>query len=169
MSKPTTSPRKRKLDIYIPNPPLDHALTVLFFVELAFVAKILFDEEAQPGDFTSPLGTFIVFLAACAGLIWIVKRSSLWVAGRINTLLLSAKVVEDAPIVGAKQLRKWQDQSWQFVIHVSMMAFEVYLLTYDCPGLWSATELAWVPSPFPPYRPSLLLSRFYLFQLVRFA
>ena len=167
-NKPAAPARRKKLEVYVPNPLLDHFLTVLFGLMIAFVVKVLYDEPQRQGDVLPPLVLFGLFLLGCSAFIFIVKFSSLYVADRINAVLLALGLVDKAPIIGKAQIRKWQDQSWQLVIHVTMTAAEVYLLTVDAPGLWSDMSLAWTPDPrLPTFQPSFLLSRFYLFQLVR--
>ena len=158
--------RRKKNEIYVPNPVLGHVLTMLFFVLIAFVLWALYDEGRASNEAISPIATFGVCLVACSLLIWLCKLSSTLVAQLLNRLLVWAGFVDKAPISGRAQMKKLQDQSWQLVIHVSMAAFEVYLLNVDCPGLWSDSSLAWVPSPFGDYKPSTILKRFYLFQLV---
>lgn len=154
--------------MYVPNPPLDHFLTALFAVEIVFVTFVLYDESQKPDEENNPLATFAVFLGICYAMISIVRVLSVQVAYGVNRLLPYLGLVSKPPIQGRVQMNKWQDQSWQLVVHASMTATEVYILTYDCPGLWSDSFLAWVPSPFINYKPSLLLKRFYIFQLVGF-
>jgi hypothetical protein len=166
VNTPKKGPPRKKVQVYVPNPPLDHLLTVLFFGEMAFIAKVLYDEEPLPSDFLPPLATFGLYILICISLIYATKRASLVAARYVNTAILKLNLLDKPPVVGNLLLRKWQDQSWQLVIHVSMTACEAYILTYDTPGLFSNTFLAWDPKPFEPYRPSGLLQRFYLFQLV---
>lgn len=160
--------RKRpRVKVYIPNPPLDHALTATFLAEVAFVVVVLYVERPRPGDTASPFAMFGLYIALCCGMIWLAKAASVHVARLINAALLALDLVPRAPIVGRAQLNKWKDQSWQLVAHSSMAAFAVYVLTYECPGLWSDTSLAWTPSPYnPDSAPCWILKQFYLFQLV---
>lgn len=161
--------RRRKLQVYVPNPHLDLLLTLAFLGLSGFVLHMLWDEKSRGSEFAYPLFTFGVFVVGVALLIVAVKWASVHVASGLNVFLVWAGLVDKAPIVGRAQLRKWQDQSWQLTVHVSMLVFEVYLLVYDCPGMWTDTRLAWVPSPFVNYKPSTVLQRFYLLQLVRAA
>jgi len=66
------------------------------------------------------------------------------------------------PLGNATVLDKFLDQSWQLVIHVSMSAFELYMLSNET--WWDDTRTIWQPCP-PTYRPKLVMRIYYLLQL----
>lgn len=164
----TKAARARKHKVYVPKPGLDALLTSLFAIECVFMAVTIPFEERLYADEMPAGPVFIACLVLCAFLIWAVRRASLTVASGLNAVLPYLGLVAKPPIVGKTQLNKWQDQSWQLVVHVSMTAAEVYLFVYDVPGLWTDSSLAWVPDPADHSTvPSTILQRFYLLQLVR--
>lgn len=63
-------------------------------------------------------------------------------------------------------MKKWSDQSWQFVVHVSMTVFELWLFATTEDGLLQNMATAFYPKP-TMYKPSDRMVVFYMTQIVR--
>jgi hypothetical protein len=94
-------------------------------------------------------GLLLYFLALCLVIDAVVARvkavSS--VAGTFLSNYVFAKgLVDSRPLAGKIQMKKWQEQSWQLCIHVSMSLLELYILSTE--DWWTDTITIWVPHPF---------------------
>jgi hypothetical protein len=160
----TPKEARRKKDLYVHRPWLDHLFTVLLVLLVGFVF-VTISKEAGEGDVPAWV-QFPILLLLVAAVVSAVKKLSAWLATILNTALVQAKLVDKPPLRGKVQMKKWQDQFWQLVVHVSMTAFEVYVLRTDLSGLWSDMSLAWVPEP-RVWKPSRTVRLLYWTQLVR--
>jgi hypothetical protein len=160
---PVQAPREKK-DLYVHIPVLDHAFTLAFAALVVFVAHTVVEEEPQEGRLPSWL-VLLVMIVGVAVVVAATKALSTWLAGVLNVSLVAAHLVHKPPIVGKAQMKKWQDQFWQFVVHVSMTAFEVYVLSTELGGLWTDMSTAWVPDP-RTWKMTPLTRLLYLVQLV---
>ncbi len=150
----------------MPNPVLDHVFTFLFLALVAFVLYTISLEDAGNEELLPPWLQFVLLLFIVAAVVAIVKRLSTTLAHGVNTALVRAGLVDKAPIVGKVQMKKWQDQFWQFVVHVSMTIFEVHVLSTELSGLWGDMSNAWRPDPWE-WHVGPVTRRLYLVQLVR--
>jgi hypothetical protein len=160
----TPKEARRKKDLYVHRPWLDHLFTVLFVGLVGFVVVTISKEETPEGSLP-PWIQFLLLLLVVAAVVSGVKKVSAWLATILNTALTQAKLVDKPPLRGKVQLKKWQDQFWQLVVHVSMTAFEVYALSTDLSGMWTDMSLAWVPAP-SIWKPTPLVRWLYWTQLV---
>lgn len=116
------------------NPLLCNILTVLMWISLAACVAVFSKNGDSLRDFVICIVITMVAIPSC-------KAVSGMVGARISTKKSSAK---------PENLRKFCDQSWQWVVHVAMTLFEVYLLAR--PGLdwkwWNdpgAPDSVWEP------------------------
>jgi TLC domain len=124
-------------DIFVPNPILDHILTVLFLVELYYLSKAMYQRDL--------LWLFLFNLLIVDAVVHRVKHLSkvfgLWLC---NYLLKTGRLVKN-PLLGKIQMKKWQEQSWQLVIHVFASLLGWYILSKQT--WWSDGASIWLPNP----------------------
>ncbi len=157
-------PQARTKGLYHANPVFDFALTAVFLFLAVFVVVTLAREEWTE-DKLPPLGLFVVLMAAVAGLVALVRMAAVHTATFLNWWLVRVGLVDKAPIVGTVQLKKWQDQLWQLVVHVAMTVFEVHVLSTEMSGVWGDMARAWHPNP-EGWKKTPLVRLLYLTQLV---
>ena len=151
----------QKKDIYKPNALLDNILTFVFVLEIGFCFYIFSESMSDLLTYSACL----VFVAAC---VKIAKYVFLFAGRFLSQLVHRLGCTADEPLAGRRQMKKWLEQGWQFVIHLSMALFEMYILM-DEPW-WEDTRTAFQPrADLQHHKFSLRL--FYMVQLVssRFA
>ena len=156
----------RKRDLYVPNPVLDHVFTAIFLALVVFVVYTISFEDTGTNDVAAPWVLFVALLFVVAGLVSLVKRISTTIAEGVNSFVVARGLVARPPIAGKVQMKKWQDQFWQFVVHVSMTVLEIHVLSTELSGLWGDMSNAWRPDPLV-WVPEKWTRRLYLLQLVR--
>lgn len=145
---PTARKKRAKKELYVHRAWLDHLLTALFFVEVAWVVTTFMSEAADPSDWAPPMVCFLVYVVAVALVVNLVKKASTSVAGTLNRVLVQRGLVDKAPIAGPVQLKKWQDQAWQLVVHVTMTMAAVFVIHTETPGMWDDMSLSFQPAPW---------------------
>lgn len=148
------------------NPPLQHLLTFIFFAQVAFILQMLWVEAPHPDQILHPLAILGIATVICSGFVFVVNGVSASVIAYLKRELVRRKLVTSMPVHSAALLKKWQDRSWQLIVHVSMTAFEIYVLCTDLSGVWQNPDLAWTPDPFT-YKPTFAIRLLYIIQFVR--
>jgi len=158
--------KKAKDAPYTPPPVTDAVLTALFGAEVLGALYSLSSGQIPYGCPLPPLQCAIALVVACVVIfptISAVKVTSAWVGGGFSRTALAH--VGD-PLAKKKTMHKFQDQMWQLFIHVTMTAFETYILFYERGGVnWYQDYAAfWTPIPYSQENsPSVHI--FYLVQL----
>jgi len=112
---------------------LDSLLTGLFLFELVWIGY-----QFEAHDALSVVGTTL----GTAIIVPIVMKLS----GFFGTLLSAPNSVE-TPARNPVTMKKFQEQSWQFVIHTGMTMWNVYILSGNDFLWWYKPEHAWIPDP----------------------
>ena len=146
----------QKKDIHRPIPWLDRLLTVIFIGQVGLCFYAFSDNQLHFTAFCLAL----VGVALCVVLSKVVFTA---VGTFLSRLVYRLGWTDHEPLKSRRQMKKWLEQAWQLVIHVSMSAFEVYLLA-DEPWL-KDTATVWQPRPDLQYH-KLSLRLFYITQLV---
>jgi hypothetical protein len=64
----------------------------------------------------------------------------------LSELVFRTRLVDERPLSGPLQLKKWQEQAWQLAVHASFSVFELVILSDE--EWWMKPETSWVPHPF---------------------
>ena len=129
---------QRQKDIYTPNALLDALMTGLFLLQVVIIVYEMWGRNM--------LGLFAVLCIAIDALVFRVKAWSEWIGGRLSDLVADHGLVDERPLAAKIQLKKWQEQTWQLVVHASASLFEIMILSDE--EWWSKPETSWVPHPF---------------------
>ena len=129
---------QRQKDIYTPNALLDALMTGLFLLQVVIIVYEMWGRNM--------LGLFAVLCIAIDALVFRVKAWSEWIGGRLSDLVADHGLVDERPLAAKIQLKKWQEQTWQLVVHASATIFEVAILSDE--EWWQKPETSWVPHPF---------------------
>ena len=129
---------QRQKDIYTPNALLDALMTGLYLLQVVIILREMWSRNL--------LGLFAVLCVGIDALVFRVKSSSEWVGGHLSELVYKLGLVEERPLAARIQLKKWQEQTWQLVVHASASLFEIMILSDE--EWWSKPETSWVPHPF---------------------
>jgi hypothetical protein len=129
---------QRQKDIYTPNALLDALMTGIFLLQVLIILREMFSRNL--------LGLFAVMCVCIDALVFRVKASSEWIGGRLSDLVFHHKLVTEKPLAARIQLKKWQEQTWQLVVHAGASLFEIMILSDE--EWWSKPETSWVPHPF---------------------
>jgi ceramide synthetase len=115
-----------------PNAFFDGILMLIFVIELGVIAKTLL--ETDPEFLGYLLGLIVVVAIAVAVTKFVFAVTGGWFS---RTFL---KHLGD-PLKKAVTMKKWCDQSWQLMIHVSMTIFELIVLKDET--WWQDTTTCW--------------------------
>jgi len=145
---------KKKVTKFRFNSTLDNFLTVVYLAVVCYLLYVFYFD-------LSTLTLFFVLIGVTAVGINLTKaifaKFGLWLSA---TFLSGAPF--NHPLSSKLTMRKWCDQSWQLVIHVSMSIFELLVLADET--WFSETMTCWMPHPFQQtVKPSLRV--LYLTQL----
>ena len=158
---------KRAKDVYVPNPTTDAVLTFIFLAQVAVLLfSLLSGSVSPPHSPLTPVQSGLALIVACLTVypvIVVVKIVSRVVGGLMSRTLLAHL---GDPLKKQKTMHKFQDQMWQLFVHVSMSAFEYYILFHEDGGVkwWEDYTTLWAPHPsVQENKPSVHL--FYLIQL----
>jgi hypothetical protein len=146
-------------NVFVPNQWLDGALTLLFALEVIYVAQHMW--------YLGYLPHFIALLLLTDAVISRIKTAAFSFGKYLSTAVYQAKLVNSEPLSGKVQMKKWTEQSWQLVVHTVFAGLEWYLLTVE--PWYERPETQWVPHPDAQAKnPGTFLLVVYLAQLVRF-
>jgi len=129
---------QRQKDIYTPNALLDALMTCIFLLQVLIILREMWGRNM--------LGLFAVLCVAIDALVFRVKVLSERVGRFLSDLVFDQKLVDEKPLAARIQLKKWQEQTWQLVVHTSASLFEFMILSDE--EWWSKPETSWVPHPF---------------------
>lgn len=147
------------------NPPLQHTLTVVLLVQIVFILAMLFNEPSHAEQTFHPLVLLGISLIVVSCFVYAVNVASEALSVFLKRTLVRLKLVTSMPVHSKVLLKKWQDRSWQFIVHVTMTAMEVYVLTTDLSGVWSDPDQSWEPDPWE-YRTPYTVRLLYIVQFV---
>jgi hypothetical protein len=125
-------------EIYRHNALLDNVMTVLFLLQVSAIGLEMWNR-----------GMFGIFLIMCIiidALVYRVKSVSEWLGTVLSDKVFNDGMGDEKPLAGRIQMKKWQEQSWQLAVHVSMSILEFCILSDE--EWWSKPETSWVPHPF---------------------
>jgi hypothetical protein len=125
-------------DIFTPNPILDGILTFIFILQIILVTYEMYSR-----------GLGVLFLILCFlidAVVYRVKYVSTAIGNWLSVTLHKYGYVDAPPLAGKIQMKKWQEQSWQFFVHVTMTMMEFVILYEE--EWWRDTTTVWVPHPF---------------------
>jgi len=138
------------------NPKLDIALTSVFLVSCVLCLYTIYAQDGFAVVVWFCL-LFCCFLAA----IQIVKMLSISAGRWFSTMFLSGPPFGN-PLANSETMSKWADTCWQLLIHLSMSALDIYVLSDE--EWFSDTSTCWNPHPkHQVLKPSLYMA--YMFQL----
>jgi hypothetical protein len=148
-----------------PVPWLDATLTPAFILECLYSAWFLYTRPDDAGK-TRLLEVIAVVLIVIV-LIFAVKPLSRAVFSVIRNRHSRAK---NCPIkLKAKSQKKFGDQAWQLIVHVSMTLYSLYIMREDVEdggSWWRETKNCWVgPGGEVGIPPNTALDRMYTVQL----
>jgi hypothetical protein len=129
---------QRQKDIYTPNALLDALMTGIYLLQVVIILREMWGRNL--------LFLFAVLCVAIDALVFRVKASSEWIGTRLSELVFAHDLVTERPLAARIQLKKWQEQTWQLVVHASASLFEIMILSDE--EWWSKPETSWVPHPF---------------------
>jgi hypothetical protein len=142
-----------------PNPLLDGLLVTLLFLEMGVIVHTLWDDQQM----LAILAAMIVVVAIAVN----VTKTCFAVGGGWFSRTFLQHLGN--PLRKAVTMKKWCDQSWQLVIHVTMTIFELVVLQDEL--WWQDTTTCWNQGTrygvFPEQK--FLTKLLYITQLVRFA
>jgi len=152
------------------NPLLDHTLgIVLIFLVYQFCSY----EYQQQVDTTTPLVLHTLFaLLVTSVSVYCVRRTAQSVGQMLSNYRDHDGIPASCrrPLASGVAQKKWRDQSWQLVIHLSMTVWEVRLLSHNVQW-WNDPVTMFTPCPQEYIAHGLPnsmseLRMFYIFQLV---
>ena len=148
-----------------PVPWLDATLTPAFILECLYSAWFLYTRPDDAGK--TRLLEVIAGVVLVIGLIFAVKPMSRAVFSVIRNKHSRAKNI---PIkLKPKSQKKFGDQAWQLIVHVSMTLYSLYVMREDVEdgsSWWRETKNCWVgPGGEVGNPPNMALDRLYTFQL----
>lgn len=112
---------------------------------------------------------FIAILVITDACIFRVKQLSEVFGAWLSKALVRNGYTDVEPMNGAIQLKKWTEQSWQFVMHVVFSIVEIYILFFHRPEWWNSTDSVWMPHPRRQWETETpVVHAIYLIQLVSF-
>ena len=132
------------------NPTADAIFTACFALEVLLVfAALLIRSGGYALMPVSPAGAALIvalFIGGCFAFVNMVKRG----ASKCGKWL-SLHVLPSHPLKKRKTLHKFEDQIWQLVVHVAMMALEYYILFCEVGeepvAWWTSYSGLWTPHP----------------------
>lgn len=101
-----------------PSPLLDGLLVSLLFLEMGVIVHTLWDDKRM-------LAILVGMFFAVAAAVKVTKVAFAVTGGWFSRTFLQHL---GDPLKKAVTMKKWCDQSWQLVIHVSMTIFELVVL-----------------------------------------
>lgn len=138
------------------DPWVNLALTTGF----AFCAALLLWIFVTSGDYQA-MGTFAVLFALMGVFIRVTKKIGFHAGRWVSTTFLTGAPFND-PMSKYTIATKFEEQSWQLAIHVTMVAFEMYVLAGE--PWFDDPSTCWVPHP-REQEVKFSLKLFYLTQL----
>ncbi len=110
---------------FVENPPLNNALTAVFLCQIVCAIVLLYNEEAHPDQVLHPLALLGVSVAVCSLFVFLVNVASAAFSEFLKHHLVRLKLVTAMPVHSKELLKKWQDRSWQFIVHTVLSVAEV--------------------------------------------
>lgn len=96
---------------------------------------------------TGYFATFVALLFAIDAIVHrVMEVSKRWGHG-ISSWLVRGGWVEEDPLAGKIQTKKWQEQSWQLFVHAGFTMIELMILSGEGYGWWADPRFCWIPHP----------------------